>query len=157
GLPSREFASGITITHRALARIGLLYLHQGEWNGRRILSREYVRTSTRPSDLPTFVPYYGFYWGSNGRGTFAGMAKDPVWALGLGDSVLVVCPSLDLVAVRLGVGSRQSQLPGSNDDWGQRVEGFFRLVVQAVQGPPPPSPVLTGITWAPKETIVRRA
>src|SRR5262249_44405098 len=58
GLPSREFASGITITHRALARIGLLYLHEGEWNGRRILSREFVRTATRPTDLPTFVPYY---------------------------------------------------------------------------------------------------
>jgi CubicO group peptidase (beta-lactamase class C family) len=156
GLPSREFASGITITHRALARIGRLYLHEGEWNGRRILSRDYVRTSTRPGDLPTFVPYYGFYWGTNGRGTFAGMPQDTFWALGLGDSVLIVCPSLDLVAVRLGTGSRQSQLPGSGEDWGQRVEGFFRLVVQAVQAPPP-SPVISGITWAPKETILRRA
>ena len=43
GLRSREFASGITITHRALARIGYLYLRGGEWNGRRILSREYTR------------------------------------------------------------------------------------------------------------------
>ena len=50
GLPSREFASGITITHRALARIGYLYLRDGEWNGRRILSREFVRNAdTRPT------------------------------------------------------------------------------------------------------------
>src|SRR5262249_60266742 len=60
------------------------------------------------------------------------MPKDTFWALGLGDSFVVVCPSLDLVAVRLGVGSTKSQLPGG-DDWGKRVEGFFRLVVRAAR------------------------
>ena len=35
GLKSREFASGITITHRGLARIGYLYLREGNWNGRQ--------------------------------------------------------------------------------------------------------------------------
>jgi CubicO group peptidase (beta-lactamase class C family) len=112
GLRSREFASGITITHRALARIGYLYLREGEWNGRRILSREFVQTATRPTDLPSFVPYYAFFWGSNGRGTFRDFPRDAYWALGLGDSFVVVCPSLDIVAVRLGVGSVVSQLPG---------------------------------------------
>jgi CubicO group peptidase (beta-lactamase class C family) len=95
GLRSREFASGITITHRALARIGYLYLREGEWNGRRILSREFVQTATRPTDLPSFVPYYAFFWGSNGRGTFRDFPRDTYWALGLGDSFVVVCPSLD--------------------------------------------------------------
>ena len=59
GLKSREFASGITITHRALARIGYLYLRGGEWNGRRILSREFIRTATRPTDLPASCPITG--------------------------------------------------------------------------------------------------
>ncbi|MDA1191037.1 MAG: serine hydrolase, partial [Candidatus Poribacteria bacterium] len=40
GLSSREFASGITINYETMARIGLLYLRGGEWNGRQILSRE---------------------------------------------------------------------------------------------------------------------
>ena len=133
GLLSREFASGITITHRALARIGYLYLRQGEWNGRRILSREFVRAATSPTDLPSFVPYYAFLWGSNGRGTFREIPSDAYWALGLGDSLVVVCPSLDIVAVRLGLGSAASQLPGvpHADDWGERVADFFRLVVKA--------------------------
>ena len=99
GLRSREFASGITITHRALARIGYLYLREGEWNGRRILSREFIQTATRPTDLPSFVPYYAFFWGSNGRGTFGDFPRDAYWALGLGDSFVVVCPSLDIVAI----------------------------------------------------------
>ncbi|MBI1904586.1 MAG: serine hydrolase [Planctomycetia bacterium] len=156
---SREFASGITITHRTLARIGYLYLRDGEWNGRRILSKEFIREATRPTDLPSFVPYYAFYWGSNAKGTYADMPKDAYWALGLGDSFVVVCPSLDVVAVRLGVGSNKSRLPGDDDDtnWGKRVEGFFKIVAQAAGDPYPQSPVIKGVTWAPKAEIVRQA
>ncbi len=168
GLKSREFASGITITHRALARIGYLYLREGDWNGRRILSREFIRTATRPTDLPSFVPFYAFFWGSNGRGTFREMPGDAYWALGLGDSFVVVCPSLDVVAVRLGLGSLKSQLPRGDkpEEWGKRVEGFFRLVVAAARdvrpggarrAPYPPSPVIKAVKWAPAESIVRKA
>ena len=168
GLRSREFASGITITHRALARIGYLYLREGEWNGRRILSREFIRTATRPTDLPSFVPYYAFFWGSNGRGSFHDIPADAYWALGLGDSFVLVCPSLDIVAVRLGIGSVKSQLPRGEepDEWGKRVEGFFRLVAAAARearpggerrAPYPPSPVIKGVKWAQSESIVRKA
>jgi CubicO group peptidase (beta-lactamase class C family) len=168
GLTSREFASGITITHRALARIGYLYLHEGVWNRRRILSGDFIRTATRPTDLPSFVPYYAFFWGSNGRSSFRDMPADTYWALGLGDSFVAVCPSLDIVAVRLGVGSVKSQLPGGErpDDWGKRVAGFFRLIAAAASATPnvgprespyPPSPVIKSVTWARRETIIRKA
>jgi CubicO group peptidase (beta-lactamase class C family) len=165
GLASREFASGLTITHRTLARIGYLYLRDGEWDGRRLLSRDFIREATRPADLPTFVPYYAFFWGTNGRGTFPEIPRDTFWALGLGDSVVVVCPSLDLVAVRLGVGSKASQLPAGKtpEDWGGRVAGFFRLVVESVtdrtaaRPPYPPSPVIKEVRWAPPDQIRRAA
>jgi len=156
GLPSREFASGITISPRALARIGYLYLRGGVWNGRRILSKPFIREATQPTPLPAPYDYYGFYWGTNGRGQFPGMPRDTFWALGLGDSFVVVAPSLDLVAVRLGAGSKKTQLPG-DENWGKRVEGFFRLVADSVRDPLPPSPVITGIVWAPADTIVRQA
>ena len=111
------------------------------------------------------MPYYAFYWGSNGRGTYREIPADTYWALGLGDSFVVVCPSLDIVAVRLGVGSVRSQLPGG-DDWGKRVAGFFRLVVAAAReastgearhAPYPPSPVIKRVIWAPVGTVVRKA
>ena len=156
GLASREFASGLTITHRALARIGYLYLREGKWKGRQILSPEYIRTATTPTKLPAPWPYYAFYWGSNALGTYPDMPRDTVWALGLGDSFVVVCPSLDLVAVRTGTGNVKSQLPGG-DDWGKRVEGFFRLLVRSVQEPPGPSPVIKEVRWAPADTVVRKA
>src|SRR5262249_2365104 len=90
GLPSREFAAGLTVTHRTLARIGYLYLHEGTWEGRRILSKEFVRRATTPTELPAPFPFYAFYWGSNAKGTFAGIPKDAYWALGLGDSFVLV-------------------------------------------------------------------
>jgi CubicO group peptidase (beta-lactamase class C family) len=157
GLTSREFASGLTITHRAMARIGLLYLRSGRWKDKQILSKEFVRTATTPTDLPAPWPSYAFYWGSNAKATFPEMPKDTFWALGLGDSFVAVCPSLDLVAVRMGTGSTKSQLPPGGDDWGKRVEGFFRFVTRAVQDPPPPSPVIAGIRWAAADTIVKAA
>jgi len=131
GLKTREFASGITITHRALARVGYLYLHNGNWNGKQILSAEYIREATRPTSLPAPYPYYAFYWGSNAKEILPGVPKDIYWALGLGDSILVVCPSLDIVAVRLGTGSKASQMPPLTDEWEKKVEGFFKLVAKA--------------------------
>ena len=150
------------------ARIGYLYLRGGEWNGRRILSREFIQTATRPTDLPAFVPFYGFYWGTNGRGTFREMPDDAYWAHGLGDSFVLVCPSLDIVAVRLGVGSVKSHFSGGDglDAWGKRAAGFGRLVVaaaraegtgRAAHAPYPASPVIQAVKWAPAASVVRKA
>ena len=157
GLKSREFASGIRITHRALARIGYLYLRDGRWDGQTILSKDFIRNATRPTDLPAPYLYYGFYWGSNAKGQLLDMPRDAYWALGLGESILIVCPSLDIVAVRLGTGSTRSQLPPFTSDWDKKVEGFFRLVARAVCEPYPPSQVILGVRWAPVSTIVRKA
>lgn len=158
-LSSREFAAGIRINYSALARIGYLYLRDGQWKGKRILSRDFIRQATAPTDLPAPFSYYAMYWGSNARGTYKNMPRDTYWALGLGDSFVVVCPSLDIVAVRLGVGSNQSRLPGDekDEDWGRRVEGFFQLVAQSVRDPAPPSPVIKSLAWAHGETIRRAA
>ena len=119
----------------------------------------------RPAELRALLR---FLLGRNSRGTFREVPVDAYWALGLGDSFVVVCPSLDLVVVRLGTGSVRSQLPRGDhpDDWGERVQGFFRLVVAAAgtSGLPaarvaayPPSLVIRGVKWRPKASIVRKA
>lgn len=107
--------------------------------------------------MPAPYPYYGFYWGSNAKGQLPDVPRDIYWALGLGESILVVCPSLDIVAVRLGKGSARSQLPPFTSEWDKKVEGFFRLVTRAVCEPYPPSPVILDLTWAPASTIVHLA
>ena len=158
GIVSREFASGIRITHRALARIGYLYLMKGRWGDRQILSKAYVKEATSPTELPGPYPGYAFYWVSNAGARFSGLPRDTFWALGLGDSFVAVCPSLDLVVVRLGTGSRRSQLPGPPGWGGERVAGLLRLIFRAVVEPPvPPSEVFRGLRWARPQTIKRAA
>ena len=45
GMPSA--ASGLRLRGRDLAKFGSLYLHGGEWNGRRVLPTDWVELSTR--------------------------------------------------------------------------------------------------------------
>jgi CubicO group peptidase (beta-lactamase class C family) len=100
------YASGdIALRPRDLARVGLLYLNRGTWNGRRILSPEWIEVSasayTRfsPSDYPgTGTTGYGYGWWAHsdlyGRGAYA--------AWGWGGQGLVVMPELDMVVVFTG-------------------------------------------------------
>jgi CubicO group peptidase (beta-lactamase class C family) len=133
GLKTREFASGIAITHRAMARVGYLYLNDGNWNGRQILSKEYIHEATQPALLPAPYPYYAFHWGSNAKGILPDLPRDMYWALGLGDTVLIVCPSADIVAVRMGTGNTKSILPPFTSDWELKTGGFFKVVLQALR------------------------
>lgn len=74
-----------------LARIGMLYLQDGVWEGRRILPEDWVRDATRRH---VDNPGYGYQW----------WRPDPfgveVWAgQGFGDQYLLVLPESDTVAV----------------------------------------------------------
>lgn len=54
---------GLTLTAIDMAKIGQLYLNEGKWNGRQIVSSEWIRESTteqsrwKKEDLP-----YGYLW-----------------------------------------------------------------------------------------------
>ena len=102
-----------------LARFGLLALNEGTWDGEQVVSADYLREATHPSqDLNTV---YGFLWWLNSDGRrVAGLdgAGDPVvddgdvaWpdappdtyaAQGLGGQLAIVDPSEGLVITRLG-------------------------------------------------------
>ena len=54
---------GLYLNDSDLAKIGYLYLHDGVWDGQRIVSTEWVKESLRPyfqTDEPQFK--YGFQW-----------------------------------------------------------------------------------------------
>jgi CubicO group peptidase (beta-lactamase class C family) len=112
---NRELASGMFVNTNAMARVGLLFLRKGVWaNDQRLLSESFVTTVSTPvaanaalpnpqaSDFPGATANYGVLWWTNANGQLPNVPHDAFWAWGLGDSLIVVIPSLDLVVVRAG-------------------------------------------------------
>jgi len=94
GYPDTE--GGLYLEAEQLAKIGYLYLHDGVWDGHRILPEGWVRTSTeRHVDSVTPAGWgYGYQWWRIDRG------ETEVWAgLGFGGQFLVVLPEHDVVGV----------------------------------------------------------
>jgi len=79
-------------TARDFARLGVLMLHHGAWNGRQIISRDWITQSTQPSQ--SLNPRYGLLWWIDPE--IRGYA-----AHGHLDTSLHVIPDLDLVIVRM--------------------------------------------------------
>jgi CubicO group peptidase (beta-lactamase class C family) len=96
--------------------VGLLFLREGMWNGERILSSEFVEQvhtpptqnsglAQPPAEAPRYpnAPHdYGVLWWTNTSHQMANVPADTYWAWGLGESLIVVIPSLDLVIARNG-------------------------------------------------------
>jgi CubicO group peptidase (beta-lactamase class C family) len=91
-------ASGLRMTPRDLARIGELVLAEGEWDGRRVVPAEWIRTMVQPRLRTDWGAGYGFHWYLE---TIAG--RRMVLAAGNGGQRLAVVPELDLaVAITAG-------------------------------------------------------
>ncbi len=90
-------SSYLRATARDFARFGLLYLRDGVWDGTRLLPQGWVDYGrTMQSYDPEDGPYGAHWWGVEGDtlGTFR--------ALGYEGQSISLCPSLDLMVVRLG-------------------------------------------------------
>jgi CubicO group peptidase (beta-lactamase class C family) len=175
GIPRREFGSGIHANVDAMARIGYLYLRSGRWRDRQILSPDFVPLATRtPADVQGLPVqegdphkkashHYGLLWWNNGDGALANVPKDTFWSWGLYDSLIVVMPSLDLVAARAG--PAKSWKRSSEDHYAVLAPFLGPLAAAVTSGksgsiaaaPYPPSSIITGIAWSPPESIVRMA
>ena len=94
---------GLYLTPRDLAKIGYLYLHDGMWEGRRLLPEGWVAKATAPLvDTRPGVARsrkYGYQWWvlPSADGAVRAYA-----ALGYGGQRLIVVPEYDLVAVVTG-------------------------------------------------------
>ena len=116
GIKRREFGAGISTNVNAMARIGYLYLRGGQWEGQQIIPGDFVAAAgtavTQIAGLPVAndtdlkfagAPrHYGRLWWNNADGALSKVPRDAFWSWGLGDSLIVVIPSLDIVASRAG-------------------------------------------------------
>lgn len=90
---------GLWLRPRDMAKIGLLMLNKGEWNGRQIVSAEWVEKSTLPHVKAFFAgSEYGYQWW-RGEKVVKDGTIDLFYAAGHGGQYIFCCPSLDLVAV----------------------------------------------------------
>jgi CubicO group peptidase (beta-lactamase class C family) len=116
-LQYRELASGISANANAMARVGLLFLRNGMWKDQQVLSPDFIEQvktplpenaslpvePDRPGHLfPNAQTDYGVLWWTNKSHTMPNVPTDAFWAWGLGEELIVVIPSLDLVIVRNG-------------------------------------------------------
>jgi CubicO group peptidase (beta-lactamase class C family) len=99
-------ASGLRVTPRDLARIGLLMVKGGIWGGRPIVPAQWIERSTSPMVDVDEIRQYGYHW-YLGKFAFT-VSTGPRWtrsrlerfwsAIGNGGQRLFVFPGLDLVA-----------------------------------------------------------
>jgi CubicO group peptidase (beta-lactamase class C family) len=158
GLQFRRLASDISTNANAMARIGLLYLRNGMWNGTQILKESSVKLAGTPvpqiaqipvhneTEFPNATKKYGLLWWTNANKELPDVPADAYWAWGLGDSLIVVIPSLDLVISRVGTNAdgngphwRYEGAPlASRPDWDGNYEilrPFLTPIVQSVTNP----------------------
>jgi CubicO group peptidase (beta-lactamase class C family) len=183
GVKRREFGAGIHANVDAMARFGYLHLRGGRWRDRQIVPRELIQlaTGTQPRVVRLLVhqdsaagqyglapQHYGLLWWNNADETLEGVPLDTYIAWGLYEGLVIVIPSLDLVIARAGPNRswERTEEMGHYDVLkpflGPIVESVRRgagpsAVAGSARAPYPPSPVIRGIEWAPREEILRLA
>jgi len=170
GAARREFGSGIHANANAMARIGYLYLRRGRWQGRQLIPSWFVDAArVAPKEirgLPVVKKesyfnasdHYGLLWWNNADGEMRNVPRDAYWSWGLYDSLIVVIPSLDVVASRAG-----KSLSGQRNSHYGPIEPFIEPIAKSVTGaseavsPYPASNVIRSIEWSPVDSIIRLA
>ncbi len=113
-----HWGGGVLIHAEDQARIGLLMLRRGEWNGKRIIPESWVAESLKPCALN---PNYGLLWWLNtAGGRYKSAPETSVFASGAGGNLTWVAPDQDLVAVLRWTDP-------------SAVDTFARLIMQAME------------------------
>ncbi len=156
GLPLVGAWGGGGYTARAVASVGRLMLRGGDWDGARLLSEAAVGQITQDAGTPG---HGGIGWWSNREGKYPTLPRDAFWGSGAGHQVLLVIPSRRLIAVRNG-----ASLGDGLEHHDMLNAELFSPLLETIDPDPverkppyPPSAVISGIEWAPANTILRHA
>lgn len=86
---------------RDWAKFGLLYLHNGNWNGKELFTKDWVNYVTTPT--PTSNGAYGAQFWLNANNQMKDAPKNLYYADGYLGQRIYILPDEDLVIVRLGL------------------------------------------------------
>ena len=99
-----------------VARVGLLVLNQGNWNGRQLLNRQFLADAVKPTP---HGPDYGYCWWLNTAGRSRPNApRTSFEARGNGGNLIWIDPEHDLVVAW---------------KWGEDMDGFAKRLIAAIK------------------------
>lgn len=115
---------------RAAALVGRLMLRRGDWQGRALVDPRWVEAVTAFAGTPLPdrsrgdpAPASGLGWWTNFDGIWPAVPRDAFAGAGAGHQLLLVVPSLDLIAVRFG--GSLAGLGEGGGFWQPLVDRFF--------------------------------
>jgi len=80
-----------------MARFGYLFLRNGNWSGKQLLSTDFIQAVQQPSAAN---PAYGFLWWLNkGNSKWPGVSESVYYASGFGGNFIVIDQQNDLLIV----------------------------------------------------------
>ena len=88
-------------TARDWAKFGLLYLHEGNWNGEQIFDKSWAKYVATPT--PTSNGEYGGHFWLNAGGKYPDVPKDMYFCGGFQGQKVIIIPSKEMVIVRFGL------------------------------------------------------
>jgi CubicO group peptidase (beta-lactamase class C family) len=120
----------LSLTPLDMLAIGQLYLNEGQFGGRQIVSAEWVRASTRAqisagSTMPN-GPSYGYLWWVGRYGSY-----DYYFANGYGGQFILNVPALRLVVVARSDWGGTGRT--ADEQWMQTMEIVMNRILPAVQ------------------------
>ena len=90
----RNGCCGLSLTAHDMAKFGLLFLNRGKWNGRQVISSEWVDRSTRHHVDGSTFDHYGYQWWRDASGYYM--------AAGYRGQLIFVIPRKNMVVVFTG-------------------------------------------------------
>jgi CubicO group peptidase (beta-lactamase class C family) len=94
---------GLRLTPRDMAKMGYLFLHQGEWDGQQIVSANWVAAATKQHTTTDDVRGYGYQWWIDPDGkAFAALGRD--------GQMIYVRPETDLIVVTTAGGVAHDEI-----------------------------------------------
>jgi CubicO group peptidase (beta-lactamase class C family)/glutamine amidotransferase-like uncharacterized protein len=119
------------MTAHDLALYGLLFLKNGNWNGKQIISEDWIETSTTFRSVQFEEIGLGYGWMWNVFSEDAGLGKAFLHA-GAGIHMLLVLQDMNLVVIhRVDSEKKHSEITFTEDDLYQ----LFELIIQAASFP----------------------
>ncbi len=100
-----HFGGGLFINSQDHARFGLLFLRDGMWKGKRLISSDWIKRATKPSKNN---PSYGYMWWLNkDKRKWEGLPETIYYASGFGGNYIIIIPDNNMVIVARWINSNK--------------------------------------------------